>query len=63
MGEEKKCPLFRRPESLSVEKGIGYGDFGSSSTTCKGDVKFCERPDTLRLYLRENLEDLNKKKD
>lgn len=63
MGEEKKCPLFRRPESLSVGEGIGYGDFDSSNTTGEGNGKSYERPDTLRLYLRENLEDLNKKKD
>jgi hypothetical protein len=48
MGEEKKCPLFRRPESLSIGKGIGYCDFDSSRTTCKGNVKFCERPDASR---------------
>ncbi len=62
MGEEKKCPLFRRPESLSIAKGIGYCDFDSSSTTCEGDVKSCERPDALRLYLRKRLEDSDEKK-
>jgi hypothetical protein len=51
MGEEKKCPLFRRSESLSMGKGIGYCDIDSSSATCEGDVKFCERPDALRVYL------------
>jgi hypothetical protein len=63
MGEEKKCPLFRTPESLSMGKGIGYCDIDNSSTICEGDVKFCERPDTLSLYLRKRLEDLEKKKD
>jgi len=63
MGEEKRCPLFREPESLSIGKGIGYCDIDSSRTTCKGNVKFCERPDALRLYLRKRLEELGKKED
>jgi hypothetical protein len=63
MGEEKKCPLFRKPESLSIGKGIGYCDIDSSSSTCEGDVKFCERPDALRLYLRKRLEEFDKKED
>jgi hypothetical protein len=49
MGEEKKCSLFRRPESLSIGKGVGYCDFDGSSTTCEGDVKICGRPDASRL--------------
>lgn len=61
--EEKKCPLFRRPETLSIGKGIGYCDIDSSGTTCEGDVKFCERPDALRLYLRQKLEEADKKKE
>lgn len=63
MGSEKKCPLFRRPESLSLGKGIGYCDIDSSSVTCEGDVLFCEKPDALRLQLRKRLEELDKKKD
>jgi hypothetical protein len=63
MGGEKICPLFRKPESLTIGKGIGYCDIDSSSTTCEGDVKFCERPDALRLYLRKRLEELDKKND
>jgi hypothetical protein len=63
MGEEKKCPLFRKPESLSMGKGIGYCDIDSSSTTCEGDVNFFERPDALRVYLHKRLEEFEKKKD
>ena len=44
-------------------KGIGYCDIDSSSTTCEGDVKYCERPDALSIYLRKRLEELEKKKD
>jgi hypothetical protein len=44
-------------------KGIGYCDIDSSSTTCEGDPKYCERPDALRIYLRKRLEGLEKKKD
>jgi hypothetical protein len=62
MGEEKICPLFRKPESLSIGKGIGYCDLDSSSTACEGNVKFCERCDALRLYLRKKIEDSNNKR-
>jgi hypothetical protein len=61
MGEKKRCPLFRKPESLSIVKGIGYCDIDSSRTTCEGDVKFCERPDALGLYLRKRSDELDKK--
>ena len=44
-GEEKRCPLFRQPEILSFRQGIGYCDVDSSSTTCEGDVKSCEKPE------------------
>jgi hypothetical protein len=63
MGEEKKCPLFRKPESLSMGKGIGYCDIDSSSTTCDGDVKFCENPDALKQYLRRKVEEFEKKEN
>jgi hypothetical protein len=53
MGEEKKCPLFRRSESLSIGKGIGYCDIDSSSVTCEGDVKFCEKPEALKRGILE----------
>jgi hypothetical protein len=63
MGEEKKCPVFRQPEGLSFGKGIGYCDIDSSSTTCEGDVKFCEKPDALKQYLRRKLSEFEKKEN
>jgi len=63
MGEEKKCPLFRQPEGLSFGKGIGYCDIDSGSTTCDGDVTFCERPDALKQYLRRKLSEFEKKEN
>lgn len=61
MVEEKICLLFRRPEGLGMGKGIGYCDIDSGSTTCEGDVSFCERPDALKKYLRSKLEEIAKK--
>ena len=61
MGEEKKCPLFRRPESLSIGKGIGYCDIDSNSTTCEGDVRFCEKQEALKRYLRARIDKLKEK--
>jgi hypothetical protein len=60
MGEKKKCPLFRRPENLSIGKGIGYCDIDGNSTVCEGDVKFCEKPDALRHYLKRRLSEFDK---
>ena len=61
MVEEKLCPLFRKPEGLSMGKGIGYCDIDSGSTTCEGDVLFCQSPDALKKYLRSKLEEIEKK--
>ena len=44
MGEEKECPLFRRPEILSVGKGIDYCDIDNNSRTLDGNVIFMRRP-------------------
>ena len=63
MGSEKKCSLFRRPESLGMGKGIGYCDLDNSNTTCEGNIKLCKRPDALRVFLRNRLEEFDKKKD
>lgn len=41
-------------------KGIGYCDIDSGSTTCEGDVEFCERPDALKKYLRAKLDEMEK---
>lgn len=61
MVEEIICPLFRRSEGLGMGKGIGYCDIDSGSATCEGDVLFCERPETLKKYLRIKLEEMEKK--
>jgi hypothetical protein len=61
MGEERKCPLYRKSEGLSFGKGIGYCDMDSSSATCDGDPKFCEKPDALKRYLLAKLEDWEKR--
>lgn len=56
----KKCPLFRKPESLGMGKGIGYCDIDSGGTTCEGDILFCEKPGDLKKYLRRKLEEMEK---
>jgi hypothetical protein len=63
MGEGKKCPLFRQPEGLSFGKGIDYCDIGNGSPTCKGDVKFCEKPDVLKQSPRRKLSEFEKKEN
>jgi len=56
-GEEKRCSLFRQPEILSFRQGIGYCDIDSSSTTCEGDAKSCEKPEACpeTILRRRNL--------
>ncbi len=63
MVKEKLCPLFRRTEGLGMGKGIGYCDVDSGSTTCEGDVMYCERPEALKRYLRSKLEEMEKKEE
>ncbi len=58
MKNEKKCPLQGKAEGLSFGKGVGCCDLDSGSTTCEGDVKFCDKPDALKRYLRAKLEDM-----
>ena len=52
---KRKCPLYRKSEGLSFGKGVGYCDMDSSSATCEGDVKFCEKADALKRYLLSQL--------
>ena len=62
--EERRCSLYRKSEGLSFGKGVGYCDMDSSSATCEGDVKFCEKVDALKRYLLsklKNTEDKGKK--
>jgi hypothetical protein len=51
----KGCPLFRRPESLSFGREIGYCDMDCNITNCDADIKLCEKPNTLKQYLQRKL--------
>jgi len=55
--ERKRCPLHRKAEGLSFGKGVGYCDIDSGSTTCEGDVKFCDKSDALKRYLHQKPEE------
>ena len=55
MKEGKECPLFRRPESLSFGKGVGYCDMDGNSTSCDADIKLCEKTDALKQHLQRKL--------
>jgi hypothetical protein len=48
MKEGETCPHFRRPDSLSFEKGIGYCDMDGDSTNSDADFKRCQKPDALK---------------
>ena len=50
MGGEKKCPIiYRKPESLSIGKGISECEIDRCRTTCEGYVKFFKKPDALKI--------------
>jgi hypothetical protein len=53
MPSGKDCPFHRDSENLGMGRGIGYCDLDCDRTTCKGDLSFCEKPDTLRKYQLE----------
>jgi len=61
VGEEMKCLLFRRRGISGMRKKIGSCDVDGESTTCEGDITFCEKPDALRQYFRKKLEGFKKK--
>jgi hypothetical protein len=42
---------------------VGYCDMDSGSATCEGDVKFCEKPDAMKQYLRRKSNGIEKKKN
>jgi len=45
MEGDKGCPLFRKPESLSFEKGSVTATWIVTCTNCDADIKLCEKPD------------------
>jgi hypothetical protein len=61
VGEKKRCPLFRKPESLNVGAGLGYCDLDGNSATCDADVQFCEKLESLRQFILSRLEEMEKK--
>jgi len=42
---------------------MGCCDVDGESTSCEGDVTFCEKPDALRQYFRIRLQDFRKKEE
>ena len=63
MSFKRQCPFYRDSETLNIGRGIGYCDLDCDRTTCEGDVKFCEKPDALKQYLRRKLNEFEKKED
>ena len=49
----KKCPYHRSSASIAIGQCLGHCDFGASLTICDGDMEFCEKPGTLREYLKD----------
>ncbi len=58
MVNKRSCPLFRKPMSLGMGKGIGYCDMDGGSTNCDADTRFCERPVALKQYLGRKFEEV-----
>jgi len=49
----RPCSFYRDSESLNLGRRIGYCDFDGDRTTCDGDIYFCEKPEILKKYQKE----------
>jgi len=56
MGNEKRCPFFRVPDSLNIGTGVGYCDLEGGWAICEGDLLYCEKPDALALCVDKALD-------
>jgi hypothetical protein len=45
------CPFHLVSESIGMGKGMGYCDLDASQTICDGDIKFCEKPNTMEQHI------------
>jgi hypothetical protein len=47
----EECEFYRDPSSLHIGLGVGYCDIDCINTICDGDIRFCERKETVRKAL------------
>ena len=45
------CMLFQTYENLQLEKTDSYCELAGVQTSCKGNMQYCERADTIRDYV------------
>jgi hypothetical protein len=60
------CPFHRVSEGIGMGNDPGYCDLDASQTICDGDIKFCEKPNTMEQYIlvrlaEEKLQQVEKK--
>ncbi len=51
MSVEQRCSFYRSLGTFSAGLGIGYCDLECDKTMCRGEIKLCEKADTLKTYL------------
>ncbi len=51
MADFNGCPFHRVSERIAIGKGLGCCDLDANQTLCDGDVKFCEKPNTMEQYI------------
>jgi hypothetical protein len=51
----KKCKFYRNSGTNNIDVVIGYCDLDCDQTTCDGDIDFCEKSNTLKIYLFEQI--------
>jgi len=49
------CKFYRDSEILNIDRSIGYCDLDCDQTTCEGDIDFCKKPNSLKIYLFEQM--------
>lgn len=55
MTDVRRCKFYRDTDTIHIGVGIGYCDLDCDQTTCEGDIDFCEKPDSLKIYLFEQI--------
>ncbi len=50
------CRLFQTYENLQPGKKDSYCELAGVQTSCKGNIEYCERSDTIREYVLQQIE-------
>ena len=55
MATSRRCKFFRDSGAMNIDIGKGYCDLDCDQTTCDGNIDFCEKLFSLKIYLFEQI--------